>query len=129
VFLIHVLSCIATQGFGNVGYHAALYFEQFGGKVVGVVEHNSAVYNPAGMDVKALKAHMQRTGSLQGFAGAAEEVDEDMAASFMEKDCDVLILVCPLVSRVDPKHCIFVPCLGSENRRVAGGDGKGAQLD
>jgi glutamate dehydrogenase (NAD(P)+) len=83
---------VIVQGFGNVGYHAALYFEQFGGKVVGVVEHNSAVYNPAGMDVKALKAHMQRTGSLHGFAGAEEEVDADMAASFMEKDCDVLIL-------------------------------------
>jgi phosphoglycerate dehydrogenase-like enzyme len=35
-----------VQGFGNVGFYAAKYFEQHGAKVLGVVEYNSEEAEP-----------------------------------------------------------------------------------
>jgi len=83
---------VILQGFGNVGYYASEYFREFGGKVVGVVEHNSAVYDPAGLDVTALKEHLKTTGSLMGFPGVAKEVGAEGAALFMEEECDILVV-------------------------------------
>lgn len=34
-----------VQGFGAVGYWASKFFQKDGGKIVGVVEYNSAIYN------------------------------------------------------------------------------------
>ena len=50
---------VIVQGFGNVGYHAAKYFsdERGGAKVIGVIEHNGAVYSSKGLDIEALKRH------------------------------------------------------------------------
>ena len=37
---------VIVQGFGAVGYWAAKFLQQDGAKIVGVVEYNSAIYNP-----------------------------------------------------------------------------------
>jgi len=78
------------QGFGAVGYWASHFFQKDGAKVVAVVEYNSAIYNPNGLDVEAVKQYMQKHGSLAGFPHATEETTMD-PASFMEKECDILI--------------------------------------
>jgi hypothetical protein len=66
---------VIVQGFGNVGFYAAKFLAELGGaRIVGVVEYNSAVFNAAGLDVAALKAHQSATGSLAGFAGADREL-------------------------------------------------------
>ena len=81
---------VIVQGFGNVGYYAAKFFAEAGAKVVGVIEYNSAVYNPEGLDVEALAAHKVTNGTLQGF-GAAEEFDAENAMEVIKKECDVLV--------------------------------------
>jgi glutamate dehydrogenase (NAD(P)+) len=81
---------VIVQGFGNVGYYAAKFFHEAGCKVVGVIEYNSAVYDPAGLDVEALAAHKIKAGTLQGF-GAAEEFDAERSMEVISKECDVLV--------------------------------------
>lgn len=38
------------QGFGNVGYWAAKFFYGDGAKITTVVEYNSAIHNPEGIN-------------------------------------------------------------------------------
>jgi glutamate dehydrogenase (NAD(P)+) len=40
-----------VQGFGAVGYWASKFIEQSGGKITTVIEYNSAIYNPDGLNV------------------------------------------------------------------------------
>jgi DNA helicase-2/ATP-dependent DNA helicase PcrA len=69
-----------VQGFGNVGFYAAKFLAELGGaRIVGVVEYNSAVFNAAGLDVAALKAHQAATGSLAGFARLIEALRSEAA--------------------------------------------------
>jgi len=78
------------QGFGAVGYWAAKFLNEEGGKIVGVVEHNSAIYNPSGMNPDDIKNHMTKNGTLKGFPRAQmENIINPM--EFMELECDVLI--------------------------------------
>lgn len=79
-----------AQGFGAVGYWASKFFCKDGGKLVGVVEYNSAIYNPDGLDVDDVKNYMMMHGSLKNYPHATEFDDMD-PASFMEYPCDVLI--------------------------------------
>ena len=61
---------VVVQGLGNVGYHAAKFLsEEDGSIIVGVVERDGAVFNPKGIDVEALKAHLMARQPLSTFAG------------------------------------------------------------
>jgi len=46
-----------VQGFGAVGYWASHFIEKDGGKITTVVEYNSAIHNPDGLDVEAVKKY------------------------------------------------------------------------
>jgi glutamate dehydrogenase (NAD(P)+) len=48
-----------VQGFGNVGYWAAKFLTRQGAKCIAVAEYNSAVGNPAGLNIDALNAHRE----------------------------------------------------------------------
>ncbi|HJQ93581.1 MAG TPA: Glu/Leu/Phe/Val dehydrogenase [Candidatus Thermoplasmatota archaeon] len=61
---------IAIQGFGNVGGHLAPLVHEMGMKVVAVSDVNGGIHNPAGLDIKALQAHVKATGSVKDFAGS-----------------------------------------------------------
>ncbi|MBB5372908.1 Glu/Leu/Phe/Val family dehydrogenase [Acidocella aromatica] len=78
---------IAIQGFGNVGAPAAELFAASGAKIVAVQDHGGTIYNPGGMDVAALTAHVQQFGSVAGFMGAEVIGAED----FWNVQMDVLI--------------------------------------
>ena len=78
------------QGFGAVGYWAAKFLERDGGKVTTVVEYNSAIHNPNGFDVQAVKDWMSEKGTLKGFPGAVETEIEN-PTKFLEKQADYLI--------------------------------------
>lgn len=82
---------VVVQGFGNVGYYAAKFFSEAGCPVLGVVEYNSAAWNPKGLDIEKLKEYQQTHKTLQGFPGATETTGADTAVSIMERQCDILI--------------------------------------
>jgi len=81
---------VVVQGFGAVGYWAAKFLQKDGAKIVGIIEYNSAIYNPSGLDVDMAKNHFISKGTLCGFNQATEETAMD-PVEFMEKECDILI--------------------------------------
>lgn len=79
---------IVVQGFGNVGYHAALFLHENGAKIVGIVEYNGAVYNKDGVDVKNAHKIFREKGSLQEVAGNFYPGNPSQG---LEWECDILI--------------------------------------
>merc|ERR1719507_2601114 len=79
-----------VQGFGAVGYWASKFIEKDGGKITTVVEYNSAIHNPNGLDVEAVKAHMVKHGSLVSFPDATEAIGEN-PQQFLLKHADCMI--------------------------------------
>lgn len=76
------------QGFGNVGYYAALFLHQAGAKITGVIEYNSAVKAEKGVDPTALKEYFLEHGTLEGYAGTESYEDKKKG---LEQECDILI--------------------------------------
>jgi len=80
-------SRFALQGFGNVGSHIARLLWEDGATVVAVADVLGGVRNPQGLDVPSLFEHVQRTGTVTGYAGGQACTNEDVLAA----DCEVLI--------------------------------------
>ena len=78
------------QGFGAVGYWAAHFLAIDGGKVTTIIEYNSAIHNPDGLDVEAVKLWLTEKNTLMGFPGATES-EVKMPTDFLEKSADFLI--------------------------------------
>lgn len=79
-----------VQGFGAVGYWASHFLEKDGGIITTVIEYNSAIHNPDGLDVEAVNDYMKTNGTLDGFPGATETILEN-PASFLTKKADYMI--------------------------------------
>jgi glutamate dehydrogenase (NAD(P)+) len=75
---------VVIQGFGNVGGMAAKLMARAGYRIVCIIEWDSAVYNPRGLDILELMKHRAETGSITGFAGG-EDIDRQ-EAMFLETD-------------------------------------------
>jgi len=70
---------MAIQGFGNAGQYAALLGEELLGlKLVAASDSKGGVYNPKGIDARALVDYKLRSGVLQGFPGAEEISNQDL---------------------------------------------------
>jgi glutamate dehydrogenase (NAD(P)+) len=78
---------IVVQGFGNVGSVAARMLWRDGCTIAGVSDFRGAIWNPHGIDVRQLEAHVAESGSVVGFAGS----DPLTNAELLEQPCDVLI--------------------------------------
>ena len=78
------------QGYGNVGSWASKFFHKDGGKIIGVVEYNSAIYNPQGFLPENLEAYWKQHGTFKGYPKAIEENTTD-PQSFLTKKCDLLV--------------------------------------
>jgi glutamate dehydrogenase (NAD(P)+) len=78
----------AIQGFGTAGQRAALLHQEIlgGGKLVAVCDSRGGIYNPNGLDPRALVTHKLKTGSISGFP-EAEPIPRD---EVLELDVDVL---------------------------------------
>lgn len=48
-----------VMGLGAVGYNAALFAEDAGTKIVGVIEKNASLYNPNGMNIREVKTYLK----------------------------------------------------------------------
>ena len=79
---------VVVQGMGNVGYHAALFFQQAGALIVGIAEYEGAIKNYDGLDVEQVFLHRKKTGSILDFAGAE---NFEKTGDALEMECDILI--------------------------------------
>lgn len=75
-----------VQGFGNVGSHAVFTLASYGVKILGVSDVNGGIWNPNGIDVKALREYYGIHRTLAGFPGA----DPIGGNELLEQPCDVL---------------------------------------
>ncbi len=79
---------VVVQGLGNVGYHAAKFFQEGGALIVGLSESEGAIANPKGLDVEAVMAYRREKRSLVGAPGGTALAKREDA---LELDCDILI--------------------------------------
>ena len=79
---------VIVQGLGNVGYHAAKYFQQAGAKIIALAEYEGSIWSDNGLDVDAVFEHRKTTGSILNFPGASNFSKNTDA---LEYDCDILI--------------------------------------
>ena len=65
-------STVAVQGFGNAGTWAARLLRERGFTVTAVSDTRGAISAGDGLDIDAVLAHKQQTGSVRGFTGARD---------------------------------------------------------
>ena len=78
----------AIQGFGKVGRGAARFLAEAGLRVTAVSDQYGAIECGAGLNVPALEVHVDRTGSVVGFAGSTALADKD---DLLFSEVDVLV--------------------------------------
>ncbi len=81
-------SSFAIQGFGNAGQHVAMLHAEMigGGTLVAVSDTSGGIFNPNGLDARAVVAHKLKTGRVAGFPGAEPISNEDL----LELEVDIL---------------------------------------
>ncbi len=78
---------MAIMGFGNAGHHAALLAEEILGlKLVAASDSRGGVFNPKGIDAKALVDYKLKNGVVTGFPDADSLTNEEL----LELDVTVL---------------------------------------
>ena len=83
---------VVIQGYGNVGSWAAHFFAKHGAKIIGIGERDCALYNPDGLDVKAVGDHLHSHGTLIDFPNNGNHTTVmKEPLSVLELDCDLLI--------------------------------------
>jgi len=78
---------VIVQGFGNVGGVAARLLWREGCVIAGVSDVKGGIWNPNGIDIRQLEAHVNAAGGVAGFPGT-EPVSND---EILTQPCDVLI--------------------------------------
>jgi len=78
---------VAVQGFGNAGSIAARLLSEDGATVIAVSDSSGGITNPRGLDIRAVLAHKEKTGSLRGYP----EADPISNEKLLELECEVLV--------------------------------------
>ena len=78
---------VVVQGFGNVGGVAARLLWREGCVIEGVSDVKGGIWNPHGIDIRQLEAHVASTGGVAGFPGTEPVSNEEI----LTQPCDVLI--------------------------------------
>jgi len=76
-----------TQGFGNVGGYASLLLGKLGARMTGAQDHTGTLFNPQGIDPRALQDHVSQTGGIAGFPHA-EAIENE---AFWDIECDICL--------------------------------------
>jgi glutamate dehydrogenase (NAD(P)+) len=79
---------VVIQGLGNVGYHAAQFFQRAGALLVGLAESEGAITNPKGLDIEKVMTYRKERRSILDFPGATNLKRREDA---LELECDILI--------------------------------------
>ncbi|HEY2995406.1 MAG TPA: Glu/Leu/Phe/Val dehydrogenase [Methylomirabilota bacterium] len=78
---------VIVQGFGNVGGVAARLLWREGCVIAGVSDVKGGIWNPNGIDIRQLEAHVAASGGVAGFPGTEPVSNEEI----LTQPCDVLI--------------------------------------
>lgn len=78
---------VAVQGFGNVGSVAADMMSKEGMTVIAVSDKTGGIYNPNGLDITGVFAHVKAHKFLKGYPDARAISNEEL----LTLDCDVLV--------------------------------------
>lgn len=79
-----------VQGFGSMGGSSARYLARLGAKIVGVVDVNGAVTNPAGLDVEQLLRSRTALGEIDRSALQSQD-RQGPRESWLDIDADILV--------------------------------------
>ncbi|HZZ82800.1 MAG TPA: Glu/Leu/Phe/Val dehydrogenase [Gemmataceae bacterium] len=78
---------VVVQGFGNAGGNAAKLFQEAGAHIIAVSDSQGGVIHESGLDLKAIRAHKTKTGSVVGALNTRTITNADL----LTLDCDILI--------------------------------------
>ncbi len=78
---------VAVQGYGNVGYNAAVIIAEYGAKIVAVSDSQGGIVDMKGLSPQKVMEHKKKTGSVVGYSGAKKLTNEEL----LELDVDILI--------------------------------------
>ena len=78
---------VAIQGYGSVGYSAALNFYKAGAKIVAVSDSKGGIYCKDGLNPEKVMEHKRKTKTVSGFPGC-EEIGQKGPLTV---ECDILV--------------------------------------
>lgn len=93
------------QGFGNVGRNAATFMEQLGVKIIGISDVSCGLYNEKGLVLSAIDDHLQKNGTLDGYADASQVSNNEL----LELECDILA-PCALQNQITDQNAPYLKC-------------------
>lgn len=79
---------VAIQGFGNVGYQAAVAAREVGCKVVAVSDSTGGIHCPEGLTPQDVLTHKEKTQTVQGYEDCKNLTNNE---ELLELPCDILI--------------------------------------
>jgi glutamate dehydrogenase (NAD(P)+) len=78
---------VAIQGFGNVGYHAAVAAQEIGSKIIAVSDSTGGIHCQEGLNPMDVLSHKEQTKSVRNYKDCKNITNEEL----LELPCDVLI--------------------------------------
>lgn len=79
----------AVQGAGNAGAEAAQLLESLGTKIIAIADSRGTLLSEQGLDIKAVLAAKEQSGSVQAAASAAAHAAP--ASAVLESEADILV--------------------------------------
>src|SRR5262249_9973453 len=78
---------VVVQGFGNVGSVAAWSLARYGARIAAVSDVHGGIYNPKGLDLRAVEKFVAEKKTVTGFP----EAEPVTNAQLLELPCDILV--------------------------------------
>ncbi|RDZ64826.1 glutamate dehydrogenase [Haloferax sp. Atlit-12N] len=78
---------VAVQGYGNAGSVAAKLIDDLGASVVAVSDSSGGIYDPDGLDTRAVKQFKNETGTVSDYEGTEAITNEEL----LTLDVDLLV--------------------------------------
>ncbi len=96
---------VVVQGAGNVGATIATLLDEIGVKIIAISDIDGGLVNTGGLDVPAVVAHLDKNGSLDGFAEGERCSNDEL----LELECDIL-LPCATENQITSRNADKLRC-------------------